>query len=371
MRKKTHEEYVVELQSINANIKPIERYINTETSIKHKCMIDGHIWPVRPQDLLRGYGCPVCSGKKIGPSPEYKNSIWSSQHREYFSQYMTEEQMKSYTPVSGKRVQVVCPKCGQPKEIAIKNLSYGGLGCSCSNYGSFPNKFVFNVLQQLHVDMKREYIPIWANGKRYDLYIPSLNMIVENHGLQHYEERYFRHRTLAEEQQNDAQKKKMAIDNGIKTYVVLNCRSATGSFIKRSIMQSCLPNILNFTESDIDWHNAEKSAYKDLTIDAVELYNNGLPIKQIANTLNVSRSSIQNWLRKASLIGLCKYDGKQGVQKYYKEHQRKVLCVELNKCFNSIKEAAQYFHINASNITQCLRRSCNATCCSYHWQYVT
>lgn len=371
MRKKTHEEYVEELRTINSNIKPIEQYINTERSIKHKCMIDGHIWSVRPQDLLRGCGCPVCAGKTIGQPPEYKNSIWSSQHKEFFAQYMTEDQMKSYTPVSGKRIQVICPKCGQPKEIAIHNLLYGGLRCGCGNHGSFPNKFVFNVLQQLHINVEREYAPTWANGKRYDLYIPSLNLIIENHGLQHYEDRYFRHRTLAEEQENDKQKEKMAVDNNIKTYVVLNCRSATGSFIKQSIMQSCLPVILNFTDDDIDWYDAERCAYKDLTIEAVELYNNGLPIKQIANTLSVSRSSIQNWLRKANLIGLCIYDGRHNVQKYYKESQKIVLCVELNKVFNSVKEAAQYCDTAPPNISRCLHSGSNATACGYHWKFLT
>lgn len=369
-KRKTHEEYVGELEIINQNIKPIEKYINTDTAIKHKCIIDGYMWPVRPKDLLRGCGCPVCAGKTIGQPPEYKNSIWASTHKEYFAQYMTEDQMKSYTPASGKRVQVICPKCGQPKEVSVHNLLNGGLRCGCGNHGSFPNKFVFNVLQQLQVDVEQEYTPTWANGKRYDLYISSLNLIIENHGLQHYEERYFRHRTLAEEQENDVQKEKMAVDNNIKIYVVLNCRSATGSFIKQSIMQSCLPTILNFTEDDINWHDAEKYAYKDLTIDAIELYNNGLSIKQIASTLSVSRGSIQNWLRKASLIGLCQYDGKQSVQKYYKENQKRVLCIELNKVFDSVKEAAQYFNTSPPNISRCLHSNYNSTSCGYHWKLV-
>jgi hypothetical protein len=359
--KKSHEEYVNELELIHPHIKAVDRYINTDTKILHKCIIDNYIWMVRPQDLLSGYGCPVCSGRKIGPAPEYKNSIWASKHREYFSQFLTEEQMKNYTPSSSKKIQATCPKCHKPKKITIYNLLYNGIGCTCSDHISFPNKYVFNILQQLKIDVIPEYTPKWAYGKRYDLYVPSLELIIENHGLQHYEERIFTGRTLSQEQANDANKKMMAYNHNINTYIVLDCRVSSGDFIQQSIMQSCLPNILNFAIEDIDWRAAEQYAQKDLTAEAIRLYNQGVSIQQIVGYLHVSDASIRNWLRRGGELGLCSYQTHRG-------RQQKVLCVELNRIFNSIKEAGAFIERTSSSIIFSIKHG--GTSGGYHWQYI-
>lgn len=59
-RKKTHEEYVIEVAAINPNIEVIERYVGARTPILHRCKIDGHQWKPSPTNILRGHGCPVC-----------------------------------------------------------------------------------------------------------------------------------------------------------------------------------------------------------------------------------------------------------------------------------------------------------------------
>lgn len=68
MRKKTHEEFVYELHTINSDIKPLEQYINIDTKINVECQICSNKWSVRPSDLLRKNktGCPRCSYKKSG-----------------------------------------------------------------------------------------------------------------------------------------------------------------------------------------------------------------------------------------------------------------------------------------------------------------
>ena len=182
-RRKTHEEYVKEVAEINPDIEVVDRYINDNTKIKHrckrdgyewyakpnhilqgrgcpkccnhipytlesfksalfvvnnamevidekyinnktpilvKCKIDGHIWRTTPNALLKGANCPVCAGKTIGRAPEYKNSIWSSQYRDYFSKFLSEEQMKKYMPNSCKKDWATCPDCGKQKYIIIE-----------------------------------------------------------------------------------------------------------------------------------------------------------------------------------------------------------------------------------------------------------
>ena len=62
-KKKTHEEYVFEVQKINPNIEVIGRYNGDNIPILHKCKIDGNEWNPYPTNILRGSGCPLC-GKK-------------------------------------------------------------------------------------------------------------------------------------------------------------------------------------------------------------------------------------------------------------------------------------------------------------------
>lgn len=62
--KKTHDEYVDEVFSINSNIEVIEQYINARTPILHKCKIDGYVWYSAPYAILSGCGCPKCNESK-------------------------------------------------------------------------------------------------------------------------------------------------------------------------------------------------------------------------------------------------------------------------------------------------------------------
>ena len=61
---KTHEQYIKELKEINPNIIPIEKYINSNTNILHKCLIDDYEWYVSPLHTLSGNGCPQCNESK-------------------------------------------------------------------------------------------------------------------------------------------------------------------------------------------------------------------------------------------------------------------------------------------------------------------
>jgi formate dehydrogenase assembly factor FdhD len=58
---KSNEQYIQELQEYNNNIVPLEPYINTCTSILHKCLICGYEWKVKPANLLSKKGCPNCA----------------------------------------------------------------------------------------------------------------------------------------------------------------------------------------------------------------------------------------------------------------------------------------------------------------------
>ena len=58
---KTQCQFEEEIKLINNKIKIIGEYINSNTPIKCKCLIDGYIWSAMPLNLLRGTGCPICA----------------------------------------------------------------------------------------------------------------------------------------------------------------------------------------------------------------------------------------------------------------------------------------------------------------------
>lgn len=60
--KRTHEEFLSDLEAVNTNVVVLEKYLNGKTPLKCKCRIDGHVWYPRPKDMLRGKGCPKCYG---------------------------------------------------------------------------------------------------------------------------------------------------------------------------------------------------------------------------------------------------------------------------------------------------------------------
>lgn len=342
---KTHEQYVEELKNIAPKINILGKYTNGNVKVLHQCNTCGYIWKVKPNQLLSGKGCPVCSGRTIGLAPEYRNSIWASEYKEFFSRYLTEDQMKQITPYSAKKVKIICPDCGNIKEIRINDLRRRGFSCICQDGQSYPNKFVFNVLSQLDLKIIPEYSPQWAFGRRYDDYITEYNIIIENHGLQHYKEHGFTTRTLKEEQENDRYKYDLAINNGISEYIVLDCRRSDIDWIKKSIMESLLPKIFNFNEFDIDWVKAAEYASSNLIKCAADLFNSGYNINQISDMLFRDSTSIRNWLKEATKIGWCNYTPK--------DPRIPVYCIELNTKFNSMTDARRTTGTRINGIGRC------------------
>lgn len=59
---KSHETYVLE-----TSFEVLDKYINSETKIRHKCS-EGHIWLVAPNKILAGSGCPECATFSFNPN---------------------------------------------------------------------------------------------------------------------------------------------------------------------------------------------------------------------------------------------------------------------------------------------------------------
>ena len=352
-KKITEEDYIKELEQIN-NIEVIEEYINRHTKIRHRCKICGYEWKVSPASIiLLKTGCPVCCFPplKIGNPPEYKNSIWASEHRTFFSRYMTEEQMKAQMPSSYKKSNFLCPDCGRYKMISPNVVLRSGLGCVCGDGISYPNKFVYSFLEQINVDFQTEYSPKWANGKRYDVYIPSKKCIIENHGEQHYEGWLHDKSDLKKQIDNDLYKKEIALSNGIVHYIELDCRVSSADWIKHSIMNSILQNILIFNDDDVNWMKCNQFALSNLVMKSSDLWNNQKTIKEISKELHISTYTVSSYLNKAKECGYCDYSKEKSRNRRF----RKIVRLKDSLIYDTISEASRENNISWNTLKQKLK----------------
>lgn len=313
----TTKQYTEALFAVNSNIEALEDYAGSRTKIMHRCKVCGHKWMETPSHLLEGRGCAVCSGRRIGEEPEYKNSIWSSEYKTNFDGYITEEQMKCAMPHSGTKIKMICPYCGRKKMVRPNDFLRYGFGCICNDGISYPNKFIYNFLEQLDVSYFPEQRFDWSDSKIYDFYIPSIQCIIEAHGCQHYIEGFYckGRRTIEEEQENDRYKRDIAIKNGIKNYIVLDCRESNMEWIKDSIMSSGLPLLLNFNDENINWNQCEEFALSNISKYISTLWNNGMPLWQIEEKTKLCRHTITKYLKIATELGWCNYSKEESLRR--------------------------------------------------------
>ena len=65
MKRKTHDDYVQEVATVNPSIEVIGVYNGGHEPIMHRCKVDGNEWMASPANILRGRGCPKCKSLKL------------------------------------------------------------------------------------------------------------------------------------------------------------------------------------------------------------------------------------------------------------------------------------------------------------------
>lgn len=123
-RRKTHEEYVNELATINPNIDVLEQYINANTKIAHRCKIDGHIWCPAPGSVLGGQGCPECKRRTLA-------ALHQKTHEQYVAAinitHPNIEVLERYIDAKTKILHR-CKIDGYEWKVAPQNITQG---CGC------------------------------------------------------------------------------------------------------------------------------------------------------------------------------------------------------------------------------------------------
>lgn len=215
-----------------------------------------------------------------------------------------------YTKSSHSRAYFICPQCGEILYLCINDVCNRGINCNfCSDGVSYPNKFARTLFRQLPVDnYDYEYHPEWAKPYFYDNYFEynGIKYIVEMDGGFHYKDRLCFNKSLKERQSVDEIKNKLASQNGIRM-IRIDCMKSEYNYIKNNILLSEMNDI--FDLSHVDWDLCDAMAQKNLVKQACNLYSSGIEdLNQIAESLCVSRSTIQRYVKIGSKHGWCDYN---------------------------------------------------------------
>ena len=220
----------------------------------------------------------------------------------------------THTVTSKHLVDWICPNCGL--DVCNKTISncyhYKKVTCPyCSDGVSYPERYVANLLKSIDIrfDFQREFG--WSDGRFYDFYIPSLNMIIETHGKQHYTNTWS---TGVDQKQkmtireNDAYKCMLAEKHGISHYVVLDCQCSDDEYIQQSVFNSELSTL--FDLSSVDWNNISMKSLKSVFIQAIDMFRSNADGFDIFNELPISAYTLNRYVKRAKKMGLLSSDFK-------------------------------------------------------------
>lgn len=275
--KKTHVEYVKDVAIKNPYVEVLGTYTNSKTAILHKCLIDGHEWMCRPENILSGRGCPICANQNRSRN----NSIT---HEEYVHRLaeenpnieVIEQYVNARTAIAHKCLidgyvwnnspgHILngqgCPKCGGSIkkthedyvcEVALINRNIEVVGQyinahepilhKCKIDGCIwavrPNDILCGkgcpkckesngekTVRLWLENHKVHYISQkWFNNCKdikplpYDFYLPEYNMCIEYDGIQHFEPIDFfgGHESFELTKKHDKIKNDYCKNNGIK-----------------------------------------------------------------------------------------------------------------------------------------------------------
>ena len=237
-------------------------------------------------------------------------------HPELIQYFANKKDAYTYCAGSPAEVDMICPLCGTIKKKPVRELVKHGLACpACSDGVSYPNKFMYNLLQQLNVvfinELTKKYPGFeWVEKYRYDFYfnINGAQYIVEMDGGFHFNDVF----CIC----SDDEKDKIAIQNGVEV-IRINCDyhvSDRFDYVKSHIVNSKLSEL--FDLSVVDWDACDKNAEGSFLISACAYYTNGITdIGEISDKVGVKNSAIIRYLKAGTRLGLCNYDSKEARRK--------------------------------------------------------
>lgn len=273
--RKSHQQFLNEINALNKNVELLTEYIDQKTKVLIKCKKCGDERFVFPDVLLRknGTGCFVCSMEIAKLKMRKTHDTFVDE----VSQLNPHIEIISLYTKQDEKIDVKCRICGYKHTIMAQKLLTRIYNCPiCSDKISFPNRFMASILKANNIDFESEKIFDWSDNKRYDFYIPSTSTIIEMNGEQHYRQRHPKSnwgQSLEDIQKNDLYKEKLAKDNDIKNYIIIDAMKSLPDYIINSVLNS---SIHSFVENINITEVLEKCLLQSKIINLSKLYNQGI-----------------------------------------------------------------------------------------------
>ena len=246
-------------------------------------------YDAQTNEFLRGRClCPVCTkGSKLINTEVVKRRA-KIQYGKHFSI------IGDFTSVDDA-IGVLCNDCERRSEIIVSYLFTGLARCPhCGRGYSYPEKFIRNVFEQLQVNFCSQYSRAdasWCENYRYDFYLPDFNTIIEVHGMQHYKDSWQRKEVT---QKNDEDKRMLALNNNISYYVVIDARESRVEFIKNSLCESKLSELIEL--ESVNWDQCDDYAKGSKVLDVYDLFDVEMSLSEISNKTGLSTGTVYRYL---------------------------------------------------------------------------
>lgn len=387
------------LTQLRINVNSSYRKNRTDKGYTYRCLRCGTDTETVESHLIEGKGCPVCSNQKIVKGI---NDV-ATTHPNLVKYFVNIEDAYTYSVGSNTYIDVICNDCGHVRNIRLYDLYRYGNSCpKCGDGYSYPNKLMFNLLEQVNIDFKPEYSPEWCkyeykkkNKKGfYDFYFENNNIkyIVEMDGGFHTRDNNMNGVTKEESKEIDEFKENLAKEHGIKV-IRIDCKKSELEYIKNKIIHSKLNKILELNSVDwlkshefacssrvkeacVLWNTTTESTVKIGTIMKIsgstvltyllqglelgwcnyrtkserknekihkscELWNNGVKSTQeIGEILNIDRCVIREYLVEGVKLSLCDYTPKESIRISGLKRSKSVICLDNNMTFQSVKDVS-------------------------------
>lgn len=277
-----------------------------------KCKIDGNIWDADHYKIRFGRGCPKCKNRNLSilKSIPKKGKSFADLRPDLVKYFANKDDAKNYFLQSGKIVDMICPNCGHKKKMKISRLTYKyGFSCPiCSDNISIPEKFCANILRLLNIKFENQKTFKWSERRIYDFYLPKSNMIIETHGIQHYNK--VGYNKIGDFEKNkiiDKFKEENAILNGINKYIIIDCRDSDMNFLKKSFIFN-LSQIDEFNGiKSIDFKEVWKKSNKSLVIEVCKFWKDSeykVSAVFMASKFKLNEATIRKYLKIGTDIGM-------------------------------------------------------------------
>lgn len=345
-----------QLLDANPNLELTGKYINALTNVEFRCNRCGEEHQIAsPQSLIKLMSkCARCDSERkllVGLTD------FATTHPQYAKLFKNQDEAKTISYGSGRKVDMICPICHNEKKISPSHLIRRGFSCpKCGDGVSYPNKFMYNLLKKLKIDFDSEVSFDWSENKRYDFVVK--NVIIEMDGGFHKGSNF---KSYSECKEIDDLKDKLAINNGYKL-IRIECYTSEFEYIKNNILHSELSKILDL--KNIEWEELEIEVINsNLVRDASEVFNKYKGIENLtfmAKLMNTSQQTLYKLLKQSSKIGLTDYDSKKSKRGEYTPdrgiHIRKqCICLETKKVYESCLVAENEHKFNKDSVARVCR----------------